>query len=146
MGTTLRIFFIDEDDSLRRIPIARFDRLNQHNPSGRFPEYAGKLVRCATVAVTTLHRRPVEIIHMDYSIIGFDEEGFIDALRDRREMELARELLPLPMEEEPSHQVIDAKSRFLKKRYTHEFKWAPDREMVASIIAAVLPEENPVPF
>ena len=146
MGRTIRVFFIAEDDSLRRIPVARFDRLTRHPPSERFPEYAGKLVKCATVVVETMDRRAVAITHIDYSFIGFDSQGYVDASRDLKAMEIIRGLAPSPFEDEPSNQVIRAKSRFLKKRYEHEFKWVPSRELESAIIEAVFPDQDTVPF
>jgi hypothetical protein len=35
-------------------------------------------------------------------------------------------------------QVIDARHRFMKRCYDHEFKWKPSREMEEGIVAAIL--------
>ena len=142
MGTRLRIFFIGDDDSMHRIPMARYQRLINREPAGRFPEYPGKRVRCATVAVEVVDRTPVAILYLGYSIISFDNHGHIDAARNEKEMQLAREFAPTLIEEEQPSQVIDAKVRFFKRQYAHQFKWVPSRELEGAIIEAVLPSDS----
>ncbi|HAV24363.1 MAG TPA: hypothetical protein DCX46_12930, partial [Bacteroidetes bacterium] len=56
MGDTLRIIVVHSDDSLRRIPNTRFNRLKDGDPYERFPEYAGERVRCVEI-IAHLHQR-----------------------------------------------------------------------------------------
>jgi hypothetical protein len=137
MGATLRIFFVDDDDSLHRIPIARFNRLNKRDPAEHLPRFAGKRVRCAIVILETAGRDPLTIEDILYSIILFDKNGRIDTSRDQREMRLAAELMAFPDDEQKAPQIIDAKQHFLKRQYAHEFKWKPTRELEEAIVEAV---------
>jgi len=49
MGMACRVFFVNDNDSLQRIPMARLDRLLHFDQRESVQQYAGKRVRCATV-------------------------------------------------------------------------------------------------
>ncbi|HID30469.1 MAG TPA: hypothetical protein EYP19_10765 [Desulfobacterales bacterium] len=137
MGISLRIFVVDDDDLIKRIPLTRYERLFRYDPKERFPEYAGKRVRYAEVAVELVQRKPVEILRMLYFIMSFDSEGRIDASEHEKETRLAMELLPpFGADGQPS-QVIEAQHRFAKKRYDNEYRWTPSPEIEAAIIKAI---------
>ena len=139
MGTTLRIFFIGDDNSLLRIARAQYERLISHDPAARLPQYAGKSVRCATVVLEMLDREPVEIIHIGYSIIRFDKNGRFDVAQDEKEMQLAQQYISSLHEEPQQARIINAKARFIKRQYENEFKWVPSPELEKTIIETVFP-------
>ena len=72
MGLGLRVFLVEDDDSLKRITLARYKRLLLRQPEASMPQYAEKRVRCALVVVEFVSRRPAEIVHIQYSLISFD--------------------------------------------------------------------------
>ena len=78
MGIGLRIFIVNDDDSLERLALTRYERLMQRDPDTSFPQYAGKRVRYAEVAIEFENRKPVEILRMEYFIMHFDSKGWID--------------------------------------------------------------------
>lgn len=137
MGVSLRIFLVDDDDSIKRFPLTRYERLYRRDPKERFPEYAGKRVRYAEVAVELVQRKPVEILRMQYFIMSFDSEGRIDASEQQKENRLAMELLPPFGVDGQSGQVIDAHHRFARKRYDNEYKWRPSPEVEQAIVHAI---------
>lgn len=47
MGLGIRIFMVDEDDSLHRLALARYERLLRDDPDESIKEYAGMRVRYA---------------------------------------------------------------------------------------------------
>jgi hypothetical protein len=141
MGTGFRIFLINDDDSLRRIPMARYERLLEFEPQERFPEYAGKRVRCVFVALDVLGRTPLTIRHIDHFMLSFDEDGRIDAKAWDRETRLAGEMVGPIMGESPSAKVIDGRGHFARRRYFHEFKWALTPQVEANIITAIFGKE-----
>ncbi len=53
-------------------------------------------------------------------------------------MRLGMELLRLILDGEYPKQIIDARHRFAKRRYEHEFKWKPSRKVEDAIVAAIL--------
>ena len=62
MGLSIRIFIVEEDDTLKRLPMTRFDRLLKRDPNESLPKYAGKRVRYALIVVELINRRPIEIV------------------------------------------------------------------------------------
>jgi hypothetical protein len=146
MGTGFRIFLVNDDDSLRRIPMARYERLLRFEPEERLPEYAGKRVRCVFVALDVLGRTPLTIRHIDHFMLSFDEDGRIDTNAWDRETRLAGEMVgsiigeSLPRES-PSAKVIDGRGHFARRRYFHEFKWVLTPQVEANIITAIFGKE-----
>jgi len=138
MGVSLRIFLVNDDDSIRRFPLTRYERLMHHDLDESLPEYAGKRIRYAEVAVDLADRKPVSILRMQYFIMSFDSQGCIDHSARQKEKRLAMELLPPVGENAQSGQVIDATHRFAKKRYDSEYRWMPSPEIEAEIVRAVL--------
>ena len=137
MGIGLRIFLVNDDDSLQRLAVTKYERLLRRDPKERLPQYAGKRVRYALVVYEVENRKPVEILRIEYSWLCLDSEGRIDASEQERELRLALEVLPpLPMELHPKR-VIDAHHRFAKKRYEDKYRWTPSPEIEAAIVHAV---------
>ena len=138
MGIGCRIFLADDNDSLHRISVARLDRLIHFDRGERLPQYAGKRVRCAMVFVEVERRRVLSARHIDSSLLTFDAKGRLDKKEWESGMRLGMELAPPLTGGHHSKQVIDARHRFAKRRYEHEFKWKPSRKLEGAIVAAVL--------
>jgi hypothetical protein len=136
MGTGIRIFLINDDGSLKRFPLARFERLFHSHPEEHLPEYAGKRVRYALVVVDLVNREPVEIIGIQYPILTFDSEGKIDAAELEKEMRLGVNMVPIGTSEDISRKVVDAEHRFLQKRYNNRYNWEPTPETEEAIVKA----------
>jgi len=66
MGVGLRIFIVNDDNSLERLALTRYERLMRRDPDISFPQYSGKRVRYAEVAIELENRKPVEILRMEY--------------------------------------------------------------------------------
>ena len=79
MGISIRIFFVNDDGSLKRIPLTRYERMLHRDPKERLPQYAEKRVKSVEVAVQCLQRKPEQIVRIIYPILAFDSEGRIDA-------------------------------------------------------------------
>ena len=82
MGTGVRLFFVNEDSTIHRIPWTRYERLIEGDPDAHFQEYAGRSIRYALVFLELLNRKPVEIISIQYSILSFDRAGQISIERN----------------------------------------------------------------
>ena len=137
MGIGLRIFLVNDDDSLERLAVARYDRLLRRDPEECLPQYAGKRLRYALVAYEVENRIPVEILKIEYNYLSLDSEGRIDAGEEEKERRMAVDLFPPVLPEEQAGQVIDAKHRFAKKRYDNEYRWTPSPEVEAAIVRAI---------
>ena len=138
MGIGCRVFFVDDNDSLQRIPMARLDRLLHFDRRESLQQYAGKRVRCAMVFLEVAGRQVLSISDADYFLLPFDDKGRIDKKEWEKAMRLGMDLLPPLSDEQYPKQVIDAQHRFAKRRYEHEFKWKPSRKVEEAIVVAIL--------
>jgi hypothetical protein len=141
MGTGYRVFFFDENDNLRPLSMARYTRLRRREPEERLKEYARKRVRCALVILEVEGRKPMGIEHVDYMIVSFDKEGRLDSADLERGAKLSVQSLP-PYGHDAGRHIIDARSRFARKRYEREFTWKPTPDIQAAIVAAIFEKER----
>lgn len=132
MGISLQIFIVEEDDTLHRLPMAKYDRMFARNPKECLPQYANKRVRYALVAVDLYDRKPFEILMFQYSFLTFDAEGKLDLDESEREARLAFDLLE-PVDTPPGN-VIEASHIFAKKRFKDKYTWTPSPEIEAAIV------------
>ena len=137
MGINLRIFLVNDDDTLKRLPLAKYERLHRGDPTECLLQYADRRVRYALVAVEMENRKPVGINRIQYSYLPLDSEGRIDAVERERGARLAMEMLPPISSEEKSQQVIDAQHKFAKKKYDAQFIWEPSPKLEASIVKEI---------
>ena len=134
MGFGLRIFFIDKDDKIKKIPFSRFERIYARDPKEILPEYKDTRIRYAEVVVELENRKPFSIARIVYGYLQFDSNGQIDEEFLDIEGHVAINMLPsisLPGELE---KVINASDRFAKKRFNYEFTWTPSAELEEAII------------
>ncbi len=61
MGFGFRIYFIDEDDKITRIPLTRFERIRDRDPKESHSEYQNSLIRYAKgrVAISMMPSIPL---------------------------------------------------------------------------------------
>lgn len=137
MGTGIRVFFVNEDETLKRIPLTRYERLLGADPEVRFQEYAGKRVRYALAILEFVNRKPVEIVSIQYSILSFDPSGRIDAGELEKEMKLGFKMLQTSTADLYSPNVINAKDRFAMKRYHDQYTWTPSSEVERAVVEAI---------
>jgi hypothetical protein len=64
LGT--RIFIVNDDDTLKRMPLKCYHRLFRQDPEERFAEYASKRIRYVLVVLELENRKPVEIVRIQY--------------------------------------------------------------------------------
>lgn len=137
MGIGLRIFFVNDDDTIERFPLAKFERLRRGNPEERLQQYAGKRVRYVLVVLEMENRKPTEIILVQHSYLPFDSEGRIDTDEMEKAASLAVDIVP-PLRSDQRHEdFINARHKFAKKRYNGEYKWIPSPEIEIAIVHAI---------
>ena len=78
MGYGFRVFLVEEDNSIKMIPTAKFDRLWQPESNDQWQPYANKSIRYAKVVLNLTDRKPLSILHVDYGYLVFDSEGKLD--------------------------------------------------------------------
>jgi hypothetical protein len=75
MGLSIRIFMVEDDDTVKRLPLARYERLLRRDPDKRLSRYASKRVRYALIVVDLVNRQPIEVVRDEYAYLDFDGEG-----------------------------------------------------------------------
>lgn len=78
MGMTCRVFLLDQDDGLYRLPNTKFERMLREPTSHRLPRFAGARVRMAEVVVELVDRRAIRVIWTTFGLLTFDDEGCFD--------------------------------------------------------------------
>ncbi len=137
MGTGIRVFFVNEDETLKRIPLTRYERLLGADTEVRLQEYAGKRVRYALAMLEFVNRKPVEIVSIQYSILSFDPSGRIDAGELEKEMKLGFKMLqPSAADLDPPN-VINAEDRFAMKSFHDRYTWTPSSKIEKAIDNAI---------
>ena len=116
MGIGIRVFLVDDNDSLQRIPLTRLERLLRFDRGERLSQHAEKRIRCAMVFLEVAGRQVLSIRNIDYLVLQFDAKGRIDKKEWERGMRLGMDLLPPLTDEQYSKQVIDVHHRFAKRR------------------------------
>jgi hypothetical protein len=134
---SIRIFIVNEDDSLKRLPLAKFERLRRGDPKEHLSEYAGKRMRYALVFLEMENRKPIGINLIQYAYLSIDAKGRIDAAERERGARLALEMLPPIPSENIDQDVIDAQHRFAKKQYDHQFTWESSPEIEEAIVKEI---------
>ena len=137
MGISIRVFIVNEDDTLTRIPLSRYERLLNGDPEECFPQYAGKRIRYALAMVDLVNRKPTEILRMEYSMLSFDPNGKVDPAEKEKTARMVMDAIPPMLMEQSPQKVIDARHHFAKKRYEREFIWTPSPEIETAINEAI---------
>ena len=132
MGLSLRIFIVEDDDTIHRLPLAKYDRLLEHDSNESLPRYAGNRVRYALVVVNLYNRKPIEILKFQYSYLSFDAKGRLDPDIAQQEARLAFDVLG-PYGDKNGN-VIEARHLFAKKRFRDKYTWTASPEVEAAIV------------
>ena len=82
-------------------------------------------------------RIPLSVVRTEYYYLTFDSEGRIDSAGRERQQRLSSEIVPPIFEEQSPKKVVDAQSRFARKRYKHEFQWTPNPEIETAIMTLI---------
>lgn len=105
----------------------------QGDPGEKVPEFAGKRIRYAEVAVKLDNRKPVEIIRIIFPYLQFSSDGRLDAEYLETETRLRMESLPPIPNLRDLKNVIDASHRFAEKTLRSKFQWQPTREIALAL-------------
>jgi transposase len=137
MGLSIRIFIVEEDDKIKRLPLARYERLLRRDPDERLSRYAGQRVRYALIVVDLVNRKPIEVVRDEYAYLDFDREGRLKEPEFENEESSAFDMLDFFSLEKQDKRVIDARHKFARKRYFDKNRWDPTDEIVTAIAEAI---------
>ena len=136
MGISCRMFLLDQDDGLYRLPSAKFNQMLRDPTSCRLTRFAGARVRMTDVAVELLDRQPIRVVWNTFGFLAFDDEGYFDAGTFDHHQRVRAELALAPLAAEPKGAtiVVDATTRFVAQGG----RWKPTRPLQRLIDEAAL--------
>ena len=137
MGYSLRIFFIDAEDNIKKIPLTRFDRIRARDPKEKLNEYKNTRIRYAEIVVELENRTPVLLARAVYGYLYFDADGLLDKNFLEDEWDIMCNILSSASPSDKSDKLIHASDRFAEKRFKNKFKWSPDPELEKKIFDKV---------
>ena len=137
MGLSIRFFIVEDDDTIKRLPLARYERLLNRDPDERLSRYAGQRVRYALIVVNLVNRKPIEVVKDEYAYLDFDKEGRLKEPELKNEEISAFDMLDFSFLEQKDKRVIDARHKFARKRYFDKHSWDPTDEIVTAIAEAI---------
>jgi len=136
MGLGSRIFIVNDDQSIEKLSMARFERLFRQDPDECLLKYVGKRVKYAHVVVELENRKPVSVVMIQYSYLSFDADGIIDQSSMEKEMHLGMQMMEPITLDLKSTNVVDAEHRFAKKRFSDLYLWQPSPDVKDAILKA----------
>jgi hypothetical protein len=137
MGLGTRIFIVNEDDSLQRLSLKRYNRLIKGHPDEGLMQFAGKRIRYALIVLEMINRKPIEVLMAEYSFLAFDSKGRLDASEREKAARLAMDTLEPILPGKKPERLIDAKHKFAKKRFADRYLWKPTSEIESAIQKAI---------
>ena len=137
MGLGIRIFIVEEDNTIKRLPLARYELLLKRYPNESLPKYAGRRIRYALIVVDLVNRKPIEVVRDEFAYLDFDEEGRFKEPVHEKEESSALDMLDFFSLEQQDKRVIDARHKFARKRYFDKHRWQPTDEIVTAIAEAI---------
>ncbi|MGB0711976.1 MAG: hypothetical protein ACPGUC_00310 [Gammaproteobacteria bacterium] len=130
MGRSVRVYCFDLEGRIHSVPLALADALERGE--GRSTRLARATVRFAELVVEWERRRPVDVLREVYYLQRFDERGYLDVARLRRERLAMADMLVVPGAGS-SPAVVASGHRFVQRgRF-----WQPSREQCTLIHGAV---------
>src|SRR5260370_25134329 len=81
-----RAFIVEDDDSVRELPIGLFNRLWRRDRDASIPELAGRRVRCVLVFTSVEQRQTTGVRSFEYHFLNFDQTGRLDEATQAQEM------------------------------------------------------------
>jgi len=137
MGRSLRIYFLEEDETVKKIPLSKFQRFYDGDPDTAFPDYAGKVVRCAMAHLELDNRQPVGIHYIDFMKLYIDTEGKRDQEKANEEYNLANSFLEGTAKDQEA-KIVSIEPFLARKRLKEHFRWMPTESQISAVLAKAM--------
>jgi hypothetical protein len=141
----VRAFFVDDDDSVRKLPVALFNRLWRRDADASIPELAGRRIRCVLVFTDVEHRQTMRIHRVECHVLSFDKSGRLGEAAQQEELRTALQMVDFHLEPtRASHptSVRHAAHLFARRAYDHQYKWKPTQAILQRVGEMLFPQRG----
>jgi hypothetical protein len=127
MGFSCRIFLLDRDDVLYRVPATKFYQMLCSPRTHRLPQFAGTRLRMTEVIVTLFNREAIGIARITFGFFAVDGKGYFDRKAFERHQWARAELAmdSVFAESSPSTKIVNASTRFAAQGG----RWTPSKSL-----------------
>src|ERR1700674_5457028 len=133
----VRAFIVEDDDSVRTLPIGLFNRLWRRERDASIPELAGGRVRCVLVFTSVEQRQTTGVRSFEYHFLNFDQTGRLDEATQAEEMRAAVQMVDFHLgsitQSSNPTSVRHAAHAFARRAYDHRYKWKPTQAILQRI-------------
>jgi hypothetical protein len=137
MGMGIRVFVVEDNDQVKRLPLGLFNSLINREPTARIPAYAGRRMRYVLVFLDVADRRPVDVRRVDCNYLQFDDAGRLDEDAERAEMGAAVQAIDFGMQPARTKSVVQARHLFARRAYEYQYKWKPTEAVLKQVQRAI---------
>ena len=136
MGLSCRLFLLDHNDGLHRLPNITFEQMLRGPVSYPISRFAACRVRMTDVVVELLRRRPIRVVGSTFCILTFDQDGCCDPRAFNRRQWARAELALAPAigKSDGATPIVEAANRFIAQGD----RWTLSTKLVRYIEQAAL--------
>jgi hypothetical protein len=134
MGISSRVHFFDKYDKIQKIPYRKFERLLSADKHIYYPRYASEKVKCSVSYVEMENRQAIKILHCDYLIIPFNQNGQLDVEKYAQGTALMLQSIDLLNHVNNITYMQPVKA---KKRYMKDFTWQANQQQINAIVGHI---------
>jgi hypothetical protein len=131
MGISPRVHFFDKYGKIQKIPYRKFERLLSADKLIYYPKYASERVKCSISYVEMENRQAIKIIHCDYLIIPFNQNGQLDVEKYAQGTALMFQSIDLLNN---ISKITYMQPMIAKKQYTKDFTWQASQQQINAIV------------
>ncbi len=134
MGISPRVHFFDQYGKIEKIPYRKFERLLSADKNTCYPKYASEKVKCSISYVEMENRQAIEIIHCDYLLIPFNQQGQLDVDRYAQGTALRFQSIALLNN---FNNITYIQPELAKRKYMKDFTWQATPQQIDAIVAHI---------
>ncbi|MBI9100470.1 MAG: hypothetical protein JEY91_18465 [Spirochaetaceae bacterium] len=133
MGIGIRSYIVKEDNNLVKVSSTKLEKMYRCENQASLPDYAGQNIKLVNVIIDNKNRKPYEIIKIECTYLRLNDKGQLDSKYLDDEMRCIGNLIDLPCIENRNPNVVDAYSKFAKRKLNNMYTWKLTSEIEASI-------------
>lgn len=131
MGISPRVHFFDKYGKIEKIPYRKFERLLNADKNVFYPKYISEKVKCSISYVEMENRQAIKILHCDYLIIPFNENGQLDVDTHAQGTALMLQSIDLLGN---LNNITYIQAKIAKKEYMKDFTWQAKQQQILAIV------------